>query len=57
MNMDDQIGFVIIINENAAIGVTIESGQFVLFNFDAQKKNNTHTALPVSGEPLVTGYR
>lgn len=57
MNMDDQIGFVVIINENAAIGVTIESGQFVLFNFDAQKKNNTHTALPVSGEPLVTGYR
>jgi len=33
MNLEDQIGFIVIINEAACIGVTIDSGQFILFNY------------------------
>jgi hypothetical protein len=33
MNNDDMIGFLVVANENIVIGVTIETGQFILFKY------------------------
>jgi hypothetical protein len=33
MNNDDMIGFLVVANENMVIGVTIDSGQFILFRY------------------------
>ena len=59
MNVDDSVGFLVPINENYVIGITIDSGQFLLFSFDNPKKASTHVSLQVTGgqESAVTGIR
>ncbi len=42
MNLDDALGFVIVLNENQAIGVTIETCQFVYFTYDNTRKSKSH---------------
>ena len=49
MNADDQLGFVIVLSETSAIGVTIESGQFIHVTYDKKGKAQS-TALSVKGE-------
>lgn len=34
MNADDQLGFVIVLSETSALGVTIESGQFLHVTYE-----------------------
>ena len=42
MNIDDQIGFVVVVNENIALGVCIDTGQFIMFTYDNIKKTSSH---------------
>lgn len=57
MNLEDQIGFVVVVNENQAIGITIESGQFIMFTYDNVKKTSTHQIIQVTNEQHINGLK
>ena len=58
MNNDDMVGFLVVANENIVIGVTIETGQFILFKYLGGKPVGSQTLQVTSDqEVMVSGYR
>ena len=50
MNLEDQIGFVVVIDSSNCLGVTIEQGQFIHFSYEGSgKKGVSHQVLEVAG--------
>jgi hypothetical protein len=57
-NMDDQIGYLIPINQNMVMALTTEAASFILFTYtDGQGSKPTSQTLKIQNEVPLTGVR
>ena len=60
MNQEDELGFLVAVNANAVLGISISGGHFVLFTYDGPAgKLATHQVLTVANlaqQEAITGY-